>query len=131
MRCWYLARTASCFLPTGRSRISITRRAGSMPVPSANRTESRLGATTREGCSSWRTDASEPIRAVMKPEAADECTTNGSLSDLDRDFKVLAADAKAAAAHWRRANRIKSDSDADIGFGGANAVGRVESDPAN
>src|ERR1700757_1210380 len=52
------------------------------------------------------------------------------LLDLDRHCERLRTAAIAGAAHGRRAEIIEADRDADMGLGGANAVGGVESDPA-
>ena len=52
------------------------------------------------------------------------------LVDVHRHFEGFAAAAEAGAAHRRRAEIVQADGDAHMGLGGADAVGRVEADPA-
>ena len=52
------------------------------------------------------------------------------LVDMHRHFEGFAAAAEARAAHRRGAEVIEADRHPHMGFGGADAVGRVEADPA-
>src|SRR5262249_17316852 len=50
--------------------------------------------------------------------------------DRDGDSEPFVGAADLRTAHGRRAQIIQADGDADIGFGRADAVGRIEADPA-
>src|SRR5665811_1888602 len=52
------------------------------------------------------------------------------LVDMHCHLEGFAAAAKARAAHRRRAEIIQANRDPHMGFGGADPVGRVETDPA-
>src|SRR6266478_913865 len=52
------------------------------------------------------------------------------LVDLGRHRQGFGAAAIAGAAHWRRAEIIQPDGDAGMRVGGADAVCRIEADPA-
>ena len=52
------------------------------------------------------------------------------LVDLDRNRQRLGAAAVAGAAHGGGAEIIEPDGDAGVGIGGADAVRRIEPDPA-
>src|SRR5437867_3600737 len=54
----------------------------------------------------------------------------GGLVDVHCDHERLAAAPVAAAAHRRRAEIIEADRDADMRVGRADAVRRIEADPA-
>src|SRR4051795_10794834 len=54
----------------------------------------------------------------------------GLIIDEDIDLQRLAAAAIAHAAHRGGAQVIKTGSDADVGIGRADPVGRIERDPA-
>ena len=58
-----------------------------------------------------------------------DCRSSGLL-DLDRNRQRFHAAAIAGAAHRRCAEIVEPDGDAGMGVGGADAVGRIEADPA-
>ena len=73
------------------------------------------------------------IAIPMGPSAMHRCSILRLLAclvDADGDRQRFAAAAVARAAHRRGAEIVEPDRDPHMGVGGANAVGRIEADPA-